>query len=153
MNLKMQKRVTASLLGISPKRVWFDSNRLDEIKEAITKSDLRSLIKDRAIQIKQKRGISSGRNKKNIEQKKKGRRKGPGSRQGRRTTRLPRKLSWMLRVRLQREFVNYLKDKKLIALETYRDLRSKIRGGFFRSKRHIKLYLDEHNLFMKHGNK
>ena len=153
MNLKMQKRVTASLLDVGAKRIWFDPNRLDEIKEAITKADLRSLIKDKAIQIKNRRGISKGRAKKNIQQKKKGRRHGKGSRQGKRTTRMPRKTSWISRVRLQRQFANYLREKKLIALETYRDLRSKIGGGYFRSKRHIKLYIEEHNLFIKHGKK
>ena len=147
----MQKRVTASLLGVGMKRIWFDPNRLEEIKEAITKSDLRSLIKDKAIQIKHKRGISSSRIKKTKLQKKKGRRKGEGSRKGKRTARLSSKREWILNVRLQRNFINYLKNKKIISIKAYGMLRSKIKGGFFRSKRHIKLFLEEHNLFIKHG--
>ena len=64
MDLKVQKRIAASLMGISPKRVWFDPNRLEEIKESITKADMRLLVRDKAVQKKQKRGISGFRSKK-----------------------------------------------------------------------------------------
>ena len=58
MKLNVQKRVAAGVLKCSPKRVVFDSDRLDEIKEAITKSDLRGLISDRAIVKKSIKGTS-----------------------------------------------------------------------------------------------
>ena len=59
----------------------------------------------------------------------------------------------MSRVRLQRMFLKDLKDKKMINKNTFRDLYKKSKGGFFRSKRHIKIYLDEHDLIKKKGTK
>jgi len=82
MQLKIQKRLAAQILKSSEKSIWLDSSRLDEIKEAITKVDIKSLIKDKAIKGKQKKGISKSRIRKNKEQKRKGRRSGAGSIKG-----------------------------------------------------------------------
>ncbi|MBC8444130.1 50S ribosomal protein L19e [Candidatus Woesearchaeota archaeon] len=143
MKLTAQKTISAKLLNCSKKRVIFDIERLDEIKEAITKADLRSLIKDKAITAKPVQGISRFRAKKRQIQKNKGKQKGQGSRKGKKTARLPKKKIWMNKIRLQRKFLKEIKDKKVIEGKTYRDLRSKSKGGFFRSKRHIKIFLDK----------
>ena len=60
----------------SPKRVKIDPSRSEEIKEAITRADVRALIKDKAIKLEQAKGISRVRAKKTQSQKAKGRRKG-----------------------------------------------------------------------------
>ena len=49
MDLKVQKRLAAQIFGCSPDRVVFDNDRLDDIKQAITKRDLKLLIGDGAI--------------------------------------------------------------------------------------------------------
>lgn len=149
MNLKSQKRIAANLLKVGVNRVKFDETKLKEIKEALTKEDIRGLIKEKTITAKPKKGISSFRSKKLKTQKRKGRRKGKGSRKGRRTARLSRKRAWISKVRTQRKFIKSLKEKKLIIPKTHRDLLKKIKGDFFRSIRHIKLYLEEHELFKK----
>lgn len=149
MDLKNQKKLAARILKVGKTRVWFDPNRLTEIKEAITGKDVNSLINDKAIQAKPKKGVSRGRARKLHEQKKKGRRKGIGSRKGRATARSNPKREWMNRVRMQRNFLKELKDKKYLNNSTYRMLYGKVKGGFFRSKRHIKLYLEESNLIQK----
>jgi len=46
MQLKIQKRLAGQILKSSQNDIWLDSDRLDEIKEAITKADIKSLIKD-----------------------------------------------------------------------------------------------------------
>ena len=143
MKLTAQKTISAKLLNCSRKRVTFDTERLDEIKEAITKADLRSLIKDDAITAKPVKGISRGRAKKRQIQRNKGKQKGYGARKGKKTARLPKKKAWMNKIRLQRKFLKEVKDKKIIENKTYRDLRSKSKGGFFRSKRHIKIFLEK----------
>jgi large subunit ribosomal protein L19e len=153
MNLKNQMRIAADILKASPKRVWFDPEWLDEIKESITKADLRALIKDNAIKVKPKRGISRGRVKKIRVQKRKRRRRGIGSRKGRSSARLSNKSKWVNKIRTQRNFINLLRDKKLVYPRIYRDLYRKAKGNFFRSKRHIQLYMKEHNLFVKDGKK
>jgi len=153
MKLNNQKRIAASLLKTSKKNVWLDPSRLDEIKEAITKTDVRALIAGGAIKAKQKEGVSRSRARKIIIQKRKGRRKGPGSKKGRTTARLPKKISWMAAIRLQRSFLKELRDKKIIKPGVYQLLYRKSKGGFFRSKRHIKLYIEEHKLAEKNVKK
>lgn len=149
MGLKTQKRLAASVLGCSPKRIRFDTSRLEDIKESITKADIKNLITTKAIILYPKRGISRGRARKRRIQKIKGKRKGHGSRKGTKKTRTDKKRDWMNRVRLQRKFLKSLRAKNLISKKIYQTLYLRIKGGFFRSKKHISLYLDEHNLISK----
>ncbi len=149
MELKVQKRLAGKVLKCSHYRVKLDINRLSDIKEAITKADIRSLVNEGAITEKPIKGISRGRARKKQRQKRKGRRQGAGSRKGSPGARLSRKDSWIARARSQRRFLSELKLKKLISAKTARTVYSKIKGGFFRSKRHIKLFLEENSLFNK----
>jgi len=149
MNLNVQKRISAYLLKAGENRIVFDTTKLNEIKEAITKADIRKLIADGAISKRQKKGISSFRANKLRLQKRKGKRKGPGSRKGTKTARTPRKRLWITKVRVQRRFIKLLQMKKLVAPETYTKVYRMIKGNMFRSKRHLKLYLEENNLFLK----
>lgn len=147
MNLSKQKKLAAKIFGIGKKRVILDPEKASDIKEAITNSDIRSLIIAKAIKSKQKQTTSKTRLRKRLKQKRKGRRTGKGSREGKKTSRLNKKHAWMNKIRIQRDFIKNLKDKKLISLVTNRLLYRKIKGGFFRSKGHIKTYLTENRLF------
>ena len=146
MNLQTQKRIAADILKVGGTRVYFDPARSKEIEEAITRGDIKKLIADLAIQAKPKKGNSRFRIRKNKKQKQKGRQSGKGSRKGKANARRNLRLGWIRGIRVQRAFIRKLKDRKLITTETYRDLYSKSKGGMFRSKRHIKLYLEEHKL-------
>ena len=143
MKTSVQKRLAAKILKTSPKKVFLDPERADEIKEAITRADVKGLIAGGAIQRKPDKNTSRGRARKLQEQKKKGRRKGHGSRKGKATARQAKKESWMARIRLQRRILKSLKKTNKIANKTFVDLYRKAKGGFFRSKRHLKLYLEE----------
>ena len=149
MKLNTQKRLAAQVLKCSSKRVIFDEDRLEDIKEAITKADIRALIIDKAISRKNKKGVSRVRVRKRDAQKRKGKQKGHGSRKGKKTARLPKKEAWMNKIRAQRAFLRVLKDNGMLDNKTFRELYLKAKGGFFRSKRHIKIYLEEHNLVKK----
>ncbi|QQG39241.1 MAG: 50S ribosomal protein L19e [Candidatus Woesearchaeota archaeon] len=149
MNLRVQRRIAASVLGVGLKKVRFDPERLNDIKEAITKSDIRSLISNKVIIAKQDKGTSKFRVRKIKLQKRKGRRKGQGSRKGTFKARTDIKSVWISRLRIQRAFIRNLKEKNLITSKDYKTLMLKAKGGFFRSKRHIKIYLGEHNLIIK----
>ncbi|MBS3167833.1 50S ribosomal protein L19e [Candidatus Woesearchaeota archaeon] len=153
MNLRSKKEMVARLLDIGLGRVWFNPEKSNEIKEAVTKEDLRGLISNGVILVKPKRGISRSRIRKRIIQKRKGRRNGPGNKKGKETARLSRKQNWMNSIRAQRDLVSSLVTDQKISRETYRHLRVKSRGGFFRSRRHIKLYLTEHELWLKKDKK
>lgn len=149
MRLDVQKRLAAAIFECSKNRIKLDENRLDDIKEAITKQDIRTLINQGAVYKMPLKGTSRVRANKIRKQKTKGRQKGHGSRKGKSTARTPKKERWMNLVRLQRTLLKTMKANEIISQKTYRNLYNKSKGGFFRSKRHIKLYIEEHNLAKK----
>ncbi|HLC56559.1 MAG TPA: 50S ribosomal protein L19e [Candidatus Nanoarchaeia archaeon] len=153
MILKSQKRIAAQVLKVGINKVWLDPERIDDIKEAITKADIRSLIKSGVIKAHKLKTNSRARFRKRLEQKRKGRSHGLGSRKGTKNARLSSKREWINKIRVQRELIKTLSDKGLISHESYYKLRSKSKGGFFRNKRHLQLYLTENNLIIKNGNK
>ena len=146
MKLKVQKRLASQILKCSPKKVSFDTERLDEIKESITRADLKGLIRDKAINKVPKKESSRSRARKIQTQKKKGKRRGHGSRKGKKSARIGSKKEWMNKIRKQRKLLKELAEKELIPRKVYRDLYMKAKGGFFRSVRHIKLYIKEKEL-------
>ena len=153
MKLKNQKRIASQILKASPKRVKLDPKKFTEIKEAITKSDVKGLIRNDIITLNPKKGVSRVRARKIIVQKRKGRRSGQGSRKGKKTARLSSKRLWINKIRIQREFLKDLANSKLLTTRNYRELYLKIKGGYFRSKAHLKLYINENNLIKENGKK
>lgn len=147
--MRLQKRLAAQVLRCGEGRVKFDPARLNEIKEAITTFDINRLIKKGAITKHQEKGVSRARAKKIAEQKSKGRRSGYGSRKGKKTARLNPKQKWIDNVRAQRELIKKLRDNKHVSTENYRTLYYKVKGGFFRSTKHIKLYIQEQDMVKK----
>jgi len=149
MRITSQKRLASKVLKVPQSKVKFNSLYLADIKEAITKTDIRQLVSKGVIGVKAAMEASRSRARKRNEQRKKGRQKGYGSRKGTNNARSPVKQEWMIRVRLLRSFLKELRDKELITTSTYRDLYRKAKGGFFRNKRHLKLYMGEHELINK----
>ena len=139
-SLSMQRRLASDLLKAGENRVVFNVEMLDEIKEAITREDIKSLISKGAISAKKKKGVSRARAKILHEQRKKGRRKGVGKRKGAQKARTPKKRAWINKIRPQREFLVVLKEKKRVNNTQYRKLYRLAKAGYFRSKRHLKLY-------------
>jgi large subunit ribosomal protein L19e len=146
MSLKNQRRIAAQVLKCSPYRVKFDPERLSDIKEAITKLDIRGLIKEDAIKERPVTGIARGRARELALKKRRGQRRGHGSRKGKSTARLARKKNWINHIRSQRKLIMRLKEHEKIDRKVYRMLYRKSNGGFFRNMRHIKLYIEEHKL-------
>ncbi|CAB3287420.1 50S ribosomal protein L19e [Methanocaldococcus lauensis] len=146
MDVSVQRKLAAEILKCGIDRVWIDPTQLERVKMAMTRDDIRSLIKDGVIKKKQKKGISSARVKKLKEQKKKGRRRGPGSRRGAAGARTPPKERWMATIRALRKTLKYLRDSGKIDRKVYRKLYRMAKGGAFRSKSHLFLYMKEHDL-------
>lgn len=153
MNLRKKKRMIASLYGVGRKRVRLEPEALDEVKGVITKADSRGLVKRGVVVIKQKQGHSRSRAREKIRQKRKGRHKGHGSRKGTHSARLRSKQVWMNSIRTQRRFMKELREKGLITTSVFREIYLKAKGGFFRSRRHIKIYLEEHGMISGSKNK
>ena len=143
MNLKTQRRLAAEILKVGLDRVWIDPEALDEVGGAVTRDDIRKLIKEGKIKAKQKEGISRYRARKLAFQRSKGRRRGHGSRKGAKYARYPRKQRWMSRIRAIRRRLRELRDSGKIDRTTYRKLYLLAKGGVFRSKAHVDYYIKE----------
>ncbi len=149
MKVNTQKRLAGVILKCSANRIWLDKERLTDIKEAITKIDIRNLIKEKAIVKKPVKSISRVRARKAQAQKRAGKRRGHGSRKGTSNARESKKTVWINHVRAQREVLKNMKEKKIITPVIYTELYNKSKGGFFRSKKHLKLYIEERHLAEK----
>ncbi|HID43697.1 MAG TPA: 50S ribosomal protein L19e [Archaeoglobaceae archaeon] len=145
MNLRFQKKMAAQILKCGENRVWIDPDAAEDVASAATKEDVRNLIGE-SIKRKPVKGISRSRiNKKRI-QKSKGRRKGHGSRKGKKGARMPSKRLWIIRIRTLRRRLKYLRDAELIDRRTYRTLYRKAKGGEFRSVAHLNAYLESQKI-------
>jgi large subunit ribosomal protein L19e len=82
MNLSSQRKLAAAVLDCGVNRVWIDPERADEVSMAITREEIRGLIKDKAIKALPENSQSRGRARILAEKKKNGRRVGPGSKKG-----------------------------------------------------------------------
>lgn len=142
LKLDLQKRLAAELLKCGVHRVRFDTERLDEIVEAITREDVKRLIKDRAVYKEQKKGISKAR----VRERKK---HGPGSRKGGKYSRISRKELWMVRVRAQRKKLKQLREKKLITRNVYRKIYKMLKAGAFKSIASMMEYLEQNKLIRR----
>ena len=149
MNLNAQKRMAAEILKCGRNRVYFDPYLIEEIKLAITREDIRNLIKEGIVQKKYKKGISNYRKNLNHERKKKGRGRGIGKRKGPKGSRTPKKKAWMKRIRPQRKELKRLRDRKLITKTNYRILYRKAKGGSFHSVAHLNRYIKEKELIRR----
>lgn len=129
------KRMAADVLGVGESRIWIDPLRAEEVATAITKDDIRKLVKKGIIRIKPEHSPSRGRVR-----ERRGRRRGPGSREG---ASEPEKAKWMRRVRALRKTLKELRDSGVITRHQYRKLYMMVKGGFFRSRSHLKAYVEE----------
>ena len=128
MNLRKKKALAARTFGVGIERIEFLQPRVEEIKEAITKQDIRDLHKDGAIIIKRVKG----RKRKPIKSKKK-------TTGNIRKKLKKRKQNYVILTRKLRKHLAENKEK--LTEKENKDLRKKIRNKFFRSKSHLKEYM------------
>ncbi len=149
MNVTAQRRIAAQILKCGLNRVWLDSTRLDDVSMAITRDDIRQLIKNGIIKKRYEIGISRARANELHERKLKGEARGIGSRKGPKTARAGKKRSWINRIRPLRRELKKLRDRKLIDTSTYRTLYLQSKGGQFHSVAHLKRHIEEEKLFRR----
>lgn len=129
MNLRKKKELAARVLRVGKDRIVFLQSRLDEIKEAITKQDIRGLRDEGAIVIKEKGGRK--KLKKRVS-------KSPGNIKKRVKK---RKHEYIIMTRKLRSYVNEMKKQEKITGEEAKDIRKKIRNKIFKSKNSLKEYI------------
>jgi large subunit ribosomal protein L19e len=127
MKLESKKSLASRSLGVGKNRIAFNKERLTEIKESITKQDMRDLNSSGAIIIKEIKG------KKKITKRRTRRRAGSIKKKVNKG-----KENYVKITRKLRAYISELKKQNKISLEDYRTLRKEIRTSVFRSKAHIK---------------
>ncbi|MEM3399680.1 MAG: 50S ribosomal protein L19e [Candidatus Micrarchaeia archaeon] len=146
MGVKTVRRLAADILGVGEKRIYIDPESMDRVKEALTRDDVRALIKEGIITKRKIHGVSRARARRLHEQRKKGRRRGRGSIRGKKYSKVKRKRIWMNKLRAQRKLLKLLREKGAIKKDVYRRLYGMAKGGAFKSKSALLTYLQEHGL-------
>ncbi len=116
MKLEGKKELAARALGVGVNRIRFNNFRLNEIKDAITKQDMRDLVKDGAI------GIHEVRGRLRVERRETRRRGGSI-----RKKIIDNKQDYMQAVRKLRRYLARLKQQKRISSELLLAVRKEIR--------------------------
>lgn len=131
MNLAKKKQLAAKTLNVGKNRIYFSSENLSQIKEAITKQDIKELYAEGIIQIRQAKG------RKKIKKRKTARGFGKIKRKVNK-----RKQEYVKITRKLRAYLKELKRLNVVNKELYSELRKKIKMRAFRSKAHFKEYLE-----------
>jgi large subunit ribosomal protein L19e len=147
--LKSQRRLAAEILKVGQNRVWIDSARIEDAEAAMTREEIKKLIHEGIIKPLPEKGISHARTRIVHEQKKKGRRSGPGSKSGSARAKISKKEAWMSKIRALRKKLRELKENKIITESTYRKLYRIARSGRFVSVADLERYLKTHELWRK----
>jgi large subunit ribosomal protein L19e len=139
------RKIAAGMLKCGESRIRIEMTK--EVEEALTRDDVRSLIRSGLVWKVQKKGTSKFRTKIAFRQKRKGRRTRMGSRHGTFNARSgPKKRRWIKSIRSLRRLLKELKVNGQIEASTYTQFYPRIKGGEFRNKKHILTYMDEHDL-------
>lgn len=143
-DFQLQKRLAADMTKVGKNNIKFNIEYLDDIASAITRNDIRRLIKDGKIIVEKKKGISGGRLKEKKEKRKKrGEKRKSGSRKGPAGARRGKKELWVMKIRKMRLYLKYLRDNDIIDKKTYRLAYRKAKGNSFRSLSDVKNYLKQ----------
>ncbi|MEM2105619.1 MAG: 50S ribosomal protein L19e [Candidatus Bathyarchaeia archaeon] len=148
-HLRSQRRLAAKILKVGESRVWIDPERADDVEAAITREEIRKLIHEGVIKPIPERGVSRARARILHEKKKRGRRRGTGSRSGAARAKISKKDAWMTKIRALRKRLRELKAKKIITESAYRKLYKMASSGRFSSVSDLERYLKAHELWRK----
>jgi len=127
MKLENKKSLASRALNVGKKRVMFNIQRLSEIKEAITKQDMKDLKESGAISIKEIKG------RKTVKKRRTRRRDGSI-----RKNVSTRKQDYVKLTRKLRTYLRNMKERDNISTEDFKELRKEIRASEFRSLARMK---------------
>ena len=130
------------MTGVGLKRIKFDVDHLDDVADAITRQQVRSLITANTITIKQIVGTSRGRAQEKKNQKKK-RGMTQGSKKGRKGARVGKKEVYVTKVRSLRRRLKIAKERKEITNKNFWEIYKKINGNTVRNIAHLRMLIEE----------
>lgn len=136
-NLRDKRELAARLLDVGANRVKFDPQYLEDITDAITRENIKSLVTARTILVRGIKGTSRGRTRaRHLNAKKRG--KGHGSKKGSKGARRGKKQLWVKRVRAMRRRIKIMKNRGEISKAAFWSLYTKINGGQVRTLAHLR---------------
>lgn len=130
MNLSKKKSLAVKTLKVGKARIIFVKSRLEDIKEAITKQDIKDLQKEGAIIVKNIKG-----RKKNLKKKVK---RSTGNIKKKVNK---RKKNYVIMTRKLRKYVKELKNQGKLSREESIDIRKKIRNKYYKSLGNLKEHI------------
>jgi len=110
-NLRSQKRLAASVLGVGKRKIYLDPSHISEIANANSRQNIRRLRKDGYIIVKPQVVHSRVRAREHDLAKAKGRHTGTGKRKGSAEARMPTKVLWMRRQRVLRRLLRKYREE------------------------------------------
>jgi len=148
-NLSSQRRLASQIMKVGRNRVWIDPQRIDDVESAITREEVRKLVHEKVIAAVPIQGVSRGRAKAIQAQKRRGRRKGQGSKSGTPRAVISKKDAWMLKIRALRRRLRELKASRIITEANYRELYMIAGSGRFTSITDMERYIKSHEMWRK----
>ena len=142
-NLRLQRRLAASILKVGAKRVWMDPNEVNEIAIANSRKAVRKLIKDNFIFKKKINMHSRQRARLRKEEVRQGRHTGFGKRRGPSDARMPQKVLWIRRQRTLRRLLKKYRESKKIDKHLYHQLYLYCKANQYKSKRNLADAIDK----------
>jgi len=136
-------------MKIGEGRVWIDPERIDYVEAAITRDEIRKLVREGVIKSLPEKGVCRVRARILKEKRKKGLRRGPGGKSGPARSKISKKEAWMNRIRPIRKRLNELKESRAISESTYRQIYDISESGAFKSKAELERYIRTHNLWRR----
>ena len=136
-NLILQRRLAASILGCGKNRVWLDPNEVNEIALANSRRAVSKLLKDHFIIKTKIKMHSRQRARVRGEEKRLGRHSGLGKRHGAAEARMPTKVLWMRRQRTLRRLLKKYREAKKIDKNLYHDLYLGCKASQYKSKKNL----------------
>ncbi len=148
-NLTNQRRLASRIMKVGQNRVWIDPERVSDVESAITREEVRKLVHEKVIVSSPIKGVSRGRAKVIQAKKRKGRRKGPGSKSGTPHATISKKEAWMKKIRSLRKKLREYKANRVVTESNYRTLYMIAGSGRFASIADMERYVKAHDMWRK----
>ncbi len=134
------KRLASDILGVGENKIRIKPEEIGRAESALTREDVRGLIRDKVVYVKTESGFKVlNRRKKKL----------AGSRRGSMNTRTPEKDKWMTNVRAQRKYLNQLVVEGNLEQKNKRHVYMRIKGGAFKGKKAMLMYLKDNHLYVE----